>query len=75
MPRTLTEAFSKARDDIEYDWAQNGMPPSCHEQRSLSERLYRTQAIDTKVLLGHSSKTMTDRYNDSRGKEWEKLAI
>jgi len=34
MPGTLTEAFSKARDDVEYDWAQNGMPPSCHEQRS-----------------------------------------
>ncbi|MCP6385239.1 hypothetical protein NL438_26260, partial [Klebsiella pneumoniae] len=40
--------------------------------RSLSERLYRTQGMDTQVLLGHSSKTMTDRYNDSRGKEWKK---
>ncbi|HBT3323321.1 TPA: tyrosine-type recombinase/integrase [Klebsiella pneumoniae] len=68
----LTVAFSKARDEVEYDWAQNGTPPSFHEQRSLSERLYRTQGMDTQVLLGHSSKTMTDRYNDSRGKEWKK---
>lgn len=69
----LTVAFSKARDEVEYDWAQNGTPPSFHEQRSLSERLYRTQGMDTQVLLGHSSKTMTDRYNDSRGKEWKKI--
>jgi integrase len=75
MPGTFTIAFSEARDEVGYDWAQNGIPPSCHEQRSLSERLYRTQAIDTQVLLGHSSKTMTDRYNDSRGKEWKKLVI
>ncbi|NWK85880.1 integrase [Raoultella terrigena] len=27
------------------------------------------------MLLGHSNKTMTDRYNDSRGKEWKKLVI
>ncbi|MCP0941511.1 integrase, partial [Klebsiella pneumoniae] len=52
-----------------------GTPPSFHEQRSLSERLYREQGIDTQILLGHTSKTMTDRYNDSRGKEWKKLVI
>ncbi len=75
MPGTLTVAFSKARDEVEYNWEENGTPPSFHEQRSLSERLYRTQGIDTQVLLGHSSKTMTDRYNDSRGKEWKKLVI
>lgn len=74
-PATLTVAFSKARDEVDYNWGENGTPPSFHEQRSLSERLYRTQGIDTQVLLGHSSKTMTDRYNDSRGKEWKKLVI
>lgn len=72
MPATLTVAFSKARDEVDYNWGENGTPPSFHEQRSLSERLYRTQGIDTQVLLGHSSKTMTDRYNDSRVKEWKK---
>lgn len=75
MPATLTVAFSKARDEVDYNWGENGTPPSFHEQRSLSERLYRTQGIDTQILLGHSSKTMTDRYNDSRGKEWKKLVI
>jgi integrase len=75
MPGTLTVAFSKARDEVEYHWEESGTRPSFHEQRSLSERLYRTQGIDTQVILGHSSKTMTDRYNDSRGKEWKKLVI
>lgn len=65
-------AFSKARDEADYDWSKNGTPLSFHEQRSLSERLYREQGIDTQILLGHTSKTMTDRYNDSRGKEWKK---
>ncbi|HHB8934222.1 phage integrase Arm DNA-binding domain-containing protein [Klebsiella pneumoniae] len=74
-PGTLTVAFSKARDSVSYDWNKNGSPPSFHEQRSLSERLYREQGIDTQILLGHTSKTMTDRYNDSRGKEWKKLVI
>ncbi|HCJ5889806.1 TPA: integrase, partial [Klebsiella pneumoniae] len=40
------------------------------EQRSLSERLYREQGIDTQKLLGHKTMKMTDRYNDDRGKEW-----
>ncbi|RGO38690.1 hypothetical protein DXB20_14315, partial [Escherichia coli] len=41
-----------------------------HEQRSLSERLYREQGLDTQKLLGHKSRKMTDRYNDDRGKDW-----
>lgn len=50
-------------------------PTTFHEQRSLSERLYRAQGIDTKILLGHKTQSTTDRYNDDRGKEWTKLAI
>ena len=74
-PATLTVAFSKARDSVSYDWRKDGSPTSFHEQRSLSERLYRDQGVDTQTLLGHSSKTMTDKYNDTRGKEWKKLAV
>lgn len=74
-PATLTVAFSKARDKVVYNWKKDGAAPSFHEQRSLAERLYREQGIDTQTLLGHSSKTMTDKYNDTRGKEWKKLAI
>lgn len=74
-PATLTVAFKKARDSVDYNWRANGTPPSFHEQRSLSERLFREQGIDTKILLGHSNQKMTDIYNDARGKEWKKLVI
>lgn len=42
-------------------------PPSLHECRSLSERLYRAQGINTMRLLGHKHQAMTDMYNDDRG--------
>ncbi|MCE6966197.1 phage integrase Arm DNA-binding domain-containing protein [Enterobacter sp. MW07] len=74
-PATLTVAFSKARDSVAYEWDKNGSAPSFHEQRSLSERLYREQGIDTQVLLGHSSVIMTNKYNDTRGKGYKKLVI
>ncbi|SJJ82569.1 putative integrase [Shigella sonnei] len=74
-PATLTVAFKKARDSVDYNWRANGTPPSFHEQRSLSERLFREQGVDTKILLGHSNQKMTDIYNDVRGKEWKKLVI
>ncbi len=38
--------------------------PSFHEQRSLSERLYREQGINIQKLLGHKSQAMADKYND-----------
>ncbi|HBB6753494.1 TPA: phage integrase Arm DNA-binding domain-containing protein, partial [Citrobacter freundii] len=51
---TLTMNFSKARDLAEIDWG-TGTPATFHEQRSLSERLYKVQGIDTQKLLGHKS--------------------
>ncbi|WP_265495395.1 phage integrase Arm DNA-binding domain-containing protein [Providencia heimbachae] len=71
---TLTATFKKARDKNGLDWAE-GSAPSFHEQRSLSERLYRNQGVDTQKLLGHKSQKMTDKYNDDRGKEWQIIAI
>ncbi len=49
-PATLTVAFKKARDSVDYNWRANGTI-SFHEQRSLSERLFREQGVDTKILL------------------------
>ncbi|SCC41221.1 Phage integrase family protein [Kosakonia oryzendophytica] len=66
---TLTMNFSKARDKANTDWG-DGTPATFHEQRSLSERLYKEQGVDTKKLLGHKSQQQTDRYNDDRGKDW-----
>ena len=74
-PTTLSAAFRKARESIAYDWTKDRTPPTFHEQRSLSERLYREQGVNTQILMGHASQAMTDRYNDSRGKEWRILVI
>lgn len=70
----ITTGFSAARDKSNLDW-KDGTPSTFHEQRSLSERLYREQGVDTKTLLGHKNQAMTDKYNDDRGKEWQVLAV
>lgn len=72
----LSKYFSCIRDKVFFDtnyWV--GTPATFHEIRSLSERLYRDQGIDTRNLLGHKSQKMTDKYNDSRGREWRYLKI
>lgn len=71
---TLTMNFSKARDLAGIDWG-DGSPATFHEQRSLSERLYKEQGIDTRKLLGHKTQQQTDRYHDDQGKDWSKIAI
>ncbi|HAL6203050.1 TPA: tyrosine-type recombinase/integrase [Escherichia coli] len=70
---TLTMNFSKARDLAGIDWG-DGSPATFHEQRSLSERLYKEQGLDTQKLLGHKTQ-QTDRYHDDRGKGWSKVAL
>lgn len=71
---TLTMNFSKARDLARIDWG-DGSPATFHEQRSLSERLYKEQGLDTQKLLGHKTQQQTDRYHDDRGKGWSKVAL
>lgn len=66
---TITMNFSKARDKAEINWGE-GTPATFHEQRSLAERLYDAQGIDTQKLLGHRSPQQTAKYHDDRGKEW-----
>ena len=45
-------------------------PPTLHEVRSLSVRLYDVQGgVDTQALAGHSSADMTAVYADPRGVE------
>ncbi|EMK7507896.1 phage integrase Arm DNA-binding domain-containing protein [Escherichia coli] len=73
-PNTLTMNFSKARDLVGIDWG-DGTPATFHEQRSLSERLYKEQGLNTQKLLGHKTQQQTDRYHDNRGKGWIKVAL
>ena len=69
LDNTITWAFTQAREKTGLKW-NNGTPPTFHEQRSLAERLYRDQGIDTQRLLGHKNQAQTDKYNDDRGKDW-----
>jgi len=67
-PDTVSRSFKRAREEAQIKW--QGSPATYHEIRSLSERLYREQGVDTKALCGHSEQRMTDRYNDLRGSDW-----
>ncbi|WP_240116218.1 tyrosine-type recombinase/integrase, partial [Erwinia endophytica] len=71
---SITTTFKKARNRCGITW-QEGTAPTFHEQRSLSERLYREQGLETQKLLGHKSQKMTDKYNDDRGKEWMVITV
>lgn len=66
---TISKKFALARDATGLKWPGK-MPPSFHEIRSLAERLYADQGVDTTPLLGHKHKRTTDVYHDSRGAEW-----
>lgn len=73
---TISANFKKCRDAVypEDDW--NGKtPPSFHELRSLSERLYKQQGINTQDLLGHKSPKSTEVYHDSRQAEWVEIKL
>lgn len=72
-PDTLSRSFKNSRLKAKINWA--GTPATFHEIRSLAERIYRKQGIDTKVLCGHSDQRMTDRYNDQRGFGWEEVKL
>ena len=63
---SLSARFEEARE-ASIPLPKTGAPTSLHECRSLSERLYRAQGINTMILLGHSTQQMTDLYNDDRG--------
>jgi len=74
---SLSARFEEAREAALPAFA-SGHPPSLHECRSLAERLYRKQGINTMRLLGHRHQSMTDMYNDDRGLtdgEWKTLVL
>ncbi|BCU56035.1 site-specific integrase [Enterobacter kobei] len=71
---SITTTFKKARNRSGLSWS-DGKAPTFHEQRSLSERLYEGQGIDTQKLLGHKSPQQTARYHDDRGKDWTVIAV
>lgn len=71
---TISRGFQRARELTDLTWPGKN-PPTFHEQRSLSERLYEKQGINTQILLGHTQAKMTAIYHDVRGAEWQELAL
>jgi integrase len=77
---SLTKAFQGAFARAVKWESDDRTVPCLAEIRSLSERLYSAQGIDTQTLLGHKHKATTAIYHDDRGlsKEegrWRKLKI
>lgn len=71
---TISKGFMYARRETELSWPGK-TPPTFHEIRSLSERLYKAQGVDTQILLGHRHQKMTEVYDDPRQAEWSKLSL
>ena len=75
---SMSARFEDAREGAVGLHTGEGAPASLHECRSLAERLYRAQGLDTKTLLGHARQHMTDVYNNDRGLtkgEWKTLTL
>ncbi|MDD5393155.1 MAG: hypothetical protein PHE17_09070 [Thiothrix sp.] len=70
----LTHAFAALVKKSGIDWGDKS-PATLYEVRSLSERLYADQGIDTKTLLAHKSAKSTAKYHDTRGDDWHTLNL
>ncbi|MBO0612955.1 tyrosine-type recombinase/integrase [Thiothrix fructosivorans] len=73
-PRLLTDTFKALAIKAGIDWGDK-KPGTLYEVRSLSERLYGEQGINTQTLLAHKSAKSTERYHDTRGDDWHTLNL
>lgn len=70
----FTNYFTAAVKRLGIDWGDKS-PPTFHELRSLSKRLYDAQGgVNTKELLGHRSASAAALYGDARG-EWVRVSV
>lgn len=70
----LTRAFTEELAKIGADWGEK-FPPTFHEVRSLSGRMYKEEGrINPQELFGHKDPRTTAVYTDGRG-EWVKVGI
>lgn len=67
--------FSAARNKTGLTWVDK-TPPSFHEIRSLSARMYKIERNGefAQSLLGHKSITMTEKYQDNRSDDWNVIS-
>lgn len=71
---TVSSAFTQAVDALGADWGDN-TPPTFHEIRSLSLRLYGDQGVNVQLLAGHSDPDTTAIYLNSRGHEYARVQV
>jgi hypothetical protein len=77
----ITKRFADARDAVARRdgkfWEGSKEPPSFHEIRSLSIRLWTAQAgADfAQSIAGHKDSATTATYRDVRGAEWTKIVL
>lgn len=72
---TLSKRFAETLARLGIEWAEKE-PPTFHEIRSLSERLYAEQGgINTQELLGHNDPETTALYHDNRGLDWVRIKV
>lgn len=74
---TISLHFSNALERLGIDWGDKA-PPTFHEIRSLSGRLYKQEGkVNPQELLGHADEKTTEIYLDERtGKrEWLRVSI
>ncbi len=71
---TVSRRFGETLAALKLEWGDKD-PPTFHEIRSLSERLYSAQGINTQELLGHNDPETTAIYHDSRGSEWVRIKV
>lgn len=70
----LTREFTAELARLGIDWGDKN-PPTFHEIRSLSSRLYKEQGdVNPQELLGHKDARTTAVYTDGRG-EWVKVGL
>lgn len=71
---TITNTFTAELAKLGLDWADKN-PPTFHEIRSLSGRLYKAQGnVNPQELYGHRDPRTTATYIDGRG-EWLKVGV
>lgn len=72
---TISHRFAEEIDRLKVNWSPK-TPPTFHEIRSLSERLYSAQGgVNTQELLGHNQPETTEEYHDPRGSEWVRIKV
>ena len=71
-PGALSRGFAEARDLAGIEVEEGQTPPTFHEIRSLSIRLYSEKYGEefAQALAGHKDSKMTAIYRDVRGSEW-----